>query len=274
MRFTLNGMQRNTSCFCRDLVQKVQKKNRSAHGQVKLSRFTLIELLVVIAIIAILAAMLLPALSAARERARSAHCTSNLKSLGLAFWMYSDSTGMMPDFDTAVAESDPLYSYTGNHRYWIEYIAPYIEITDGDKNIFNDKKLVLNGGKTVFSCPTAYNEKGNVDFNKWPTYKYRTGKIDMINHWAKDVATPYANTPDTLIFCDGDQDMNESASATRGTRRYGDKGYGQGAVHNGYVNVTCFDGHVESVKAKEYTNNSLTRMGIPANFKEYQKYWF
>lgn len=111
--------------------------------------FTLIELLVVIAIIAILAAMLLPALSKARQKGETIRCISNLKQMMMGWIMYAD------DFKGVMVPNAPLGA-PPNHS-WVNpnYMGWGMQPANTNYNILREGLLspYLSGGVDVYKCP-------------------------------------------------------------------------------------------------------------------------
>jgi len=139
--------------------------------------FTLIELLVVIAIIAILAAMLLPALSSAKQRAKAAYCMSNLKQIGLVCTTYSQDNkdtyfhtggGNIPNDGqwTLRPGSELLLAPDHSLAYWaIGYLDYYAK------------------NKNIFGCPSCVHPDEWRDAGRnWPSDFWKNSTYGMCQY--------------------------------------------------------------------------------------------
>jgi prepilin-type N-terminal cleavage/methylation domain-containing protein/prepilin-type processing-associated H-X9-DG protein len=197
--------------------------------------FTLIEILVVIAIIGILAAMLLPALSSAREKARATNCLSNLKQIGVALTIYADDcSGNYPVAGGTIGWNQ--IDSTTRMASWMQQVFPYV------------KK------KEVYHCPSDRLSRFSYFLGVRSAFLQYSGfgpvNANRIGH-----PTAFVLAGDTLGFLPEDADKDDYTQNCVG-------GDANGAPaeswqrHSGGQNLLFADGHARWYKG--YVSSDMT----------------
>ena len=212
--------------------------------------FTLIELLVVIAIIAILAALLLPALSVAKQKAWSVSCNSNLRQIGLAMRMFADEN----------ADSFPR---SGGLIYW-NTVNP-----DAPTNSWMQQIIPFAGGTNVYRCPGNAQLPPNMQgpfnyFNGDRAAFVEVGGFAAVKSTRIRFPTAYVLSGDTCgipgvtgggSFDPNDADKDDYTQNCVGGQANGSP-YQLWQVHSRGQNVIFADGHTRWYKG--YDANEMT----------------
>lgn len=217
--------------------------------------FTLIELLTVIAIIGILASILIPVVGKVRDSARAANCTSNLREVGGAVYMWSQENE-----DRLPAISQNRNNFLGIEHYrWHEDLITYAMGVPLEALWFSNL-----GTDNIFVCPTAYiqysGESGFVADRQGYTYgmsRYTNGGFHPwpglpANRRIYDVPTPSK----TALFMDGAYAQGAGHWVNDVSKDPGDQWYPQ-FIHSGGINVLYVDGHVDRVAEDDYPSDPI-----------------